>query len=231
MRLSIRVSPVRLSSGVAIGVGSSAIFVVLLGGIAIHSAFPRLTVAEWALALVITALATLGGLVFALLVARVRREPIDYARTLTLAALLPLAGAGGLVFAAQFEHLGTSRADLTLPVFRAAFVSASFLVALVCTLIAGGLYAVPGTVRQALQAAFVTATTYLLCAIVLDLIPGFHVGGGNLAMPKVAALSNLLAGIVGGYFAFNVLVHRSDHVTSCEHAERKSDLGIVIASR
>jgi hypothetical protein len=223
MRSSLRVSRAALTGGVAIGVGSSAIFVVLLGAIALHETFPRLSIPDWALALIITMLATAGGLAFALLLARVRGEPIEWARTLTVGAVLPLAGAGGLVFAAQFEHLGTSRSDLTLPVFRLAFVSASFLVALACALIAGGVYAVPGTIRRALQVAAVTALTYFVCAIVLDVFPGFHVGGGDRAMPKVAAWSNLLAGIMGGYSAFHVLAHGSDQVNICKHNHRKSN--------
>src|SRR5207245_510665 len=66
------------------------------------------------------------------------------------------------------------------------------------------------SVRRALEVAAMTAIAYALLALALDPIPGFHVGGGDRAMPKVAALCNLVAGIVGGASAFTALTSR-DH--------------------
>jgi hypothetical protein len=181
---------------------------VLLGVIALSSVFRRLTIPGWAAAIVIIAVAVSAGVTYALLVARARGERILWARELTVAALLPLVGAGGLIYAAHFEPLGTSRPDLTLSVFRMAFVTASVLVAFVCTVLAAAFHGAPGAIRRSLQVAAITGVTYLACAIALDAIPGFHVGGGDHAMPKVAALCNLFAGMVGGYAAFVVLASR-----------------------
>ncbi|GAC1329525.1 MAG: hypothetical protein NVSMB2_28550 [Chloroflexota bacterium] len=53
-----------------------------------------------------------------------------------------------------------------------------------------------------------TGLTYLLVTLVVDAIPGFHVGGGNMAMPKVTAIANLVAGFVGGTIAHFLLSTR-----------------------
>jgi hypothetical protein len=198
-----------LAGGLAVGISASAIFVVLLAAIAVHMRFPRMIPPDGAIMIIVTALALAGGLTFAALVACRRGEPVLRWRTLAIGVVLPVTGLGGLLLAAKVEPLGTSRADLTLPVFRTAFVSASVLVAFVCTCAAALLLRVPAAVRCALAVAAVTGVTYLLLAVVLDPMPGFHVGGGDRAMPKVALICNLLAGLAGGSVAFRVLSRRS----------------------
>ena len=63
---------------------------------------------------------------------------------------------------------------------------------------------------RTLLVAAVTGLTYLLVTLVMDTIPGFHVGGGNMAMPKVAAISNLVAGLIGGTLAHLLLSAGTD---------------------
>jgi hypothetical protein len=112
------------------------------------------------------------------------------------------------------EPFGVSRADLTLPVFRLAFITACCVIAFVCTLIAGWTFRVSGCVRRALEVAAITAIAYALLALALDAIPGFHVGGGDRAMPKVAALCNFVAGMLGGAAAFSALTSERTPATS-----------------
>jgi hypothetical protein len=163
---------------------------------------------EAMLVLIISVLAVLSSLSYAVLVARARCDVAAWWRVLIVGASLPLAGAGALLLAAQVEPLGASRSDLTLPVFRFAFVGASFLVAFVCSLVGAATFGIHAAPRRALEVALITAAVYLMCALALDLIPGFHVGGGDRAMPKVAALCNFVAGVVGGAVAFGVLTDR-----------------------
>jgi hypothetical protein len=42
--------------------------------------------------------------------------------------------------------------------------------------------------------------------LLVDQLPGWHVGGGERAMVKVAMLGNLVAGCVGGVTAFRLLL-------------------------
>src|SRR5439155_203641 len=163
-----------------------------------HQRFPSFIAPDWTFVPTIVLVSFVPAAWFAVLVAAARYERAVWRCILIVGASLPLAGVGGLLFAVRLEPLGLSRADMTLPVFRLAFITASGLVAFVCTLIACWTFRVPGSVRRALEVAAMTAITYALLALALDPIPGFHVGGGDRAMPKVAALCNLIAGIVGG---------------------------------
>ncbi len=92
-----------------------------------------------------------------------------------------------------------------LMVFRVAFVLASGIAALVCTWSVAMLLRAPNPVKYALSVAAVTAATYLVFLLLINLLPGWHVGGGDKAMPRVAMVGNLLAGAVGGWLAFQLL--------------------------
>src|SRR5579859_1288447 len=202
-----------LSAGIPVGIGASAIFVVLLASIVVHERFPRVQAPDWLLAAIIIVLTFSTSVAFAFVTAAARDEQPVWWRTLLVGATLPLAGAAALlVVAARLEPLGSSRADLTLPIFRLSFVSASALIAFSCTLVSGWLFRVPGTPRRALAVAAITAVVYLVVALALDPIPGFHVGGGDRAMPKVTALCNFIARIVGGAAALRALSAPSKRV-------------------
>jgi len=207
-----------IAGAAAVGLSACATFVYMLTGIAIQADLARFGFMERMFVPTIVGLAFICGVVFALLLAAARQERVVWWRTLIVGAILPAAGFEGLVLAGRLEPLGTSQAELTLPVFRLAFVSASALVAFSCTLIAAWVFRVPRSWHRALEVAAVTAIAYLVLAVALDPIPGFHVGGGDRAMPKVAALCNLLAGTVGGGFAFRVLSRRGNGTTDGEYA-------------
>lgn len=206
-RVSVSHFAVPVSAGAAVGLSACATFVYMLTGIAVSAdRFQLFMLMERMFVPVVVGVAFICGVTFALLLAAARQERPVWWRTLIVGAILPAAGFEGLMLAARLEPLGTSRPDLTLPVFRLAFVSASALVAFTCTLIAAWVFRVPASWRRALLVAVVTALAYLVVALAIDPIPGFHVGGGDRAMPKVAALCNLLAGIVGGSLALRLLM-------------------------
>jgi hypothetical protein len=83
---------------------------------------------------------------------------------------------------------------------------ASCLIAFACTAIAARVFGLSTSLKQALLVAAVAGGTFLLVTLVVDPIPGWHVGGGDRAMLKVATLGNLIAGWIGGVVAFAVLV-------------------------
>jgi hypothetical protein len=95
-----------------------------------------------------------------------------------------------------------------LEAFRVAFVTASAQIALVCTLVAWKAFGFGwrAGLATAVLVAGVTAATYVLVALVVDPLPGLHVGYGQRAMPKVAVLCNVIAGLVGGSVAFGRFV-------------------------
>ena len=122
-------------------------------------------------------------------------------------ASLLLASLVGLVVALELEPLGAT--TNAVPVFRVAFTLASGIAALPCTFCVARLLGVESAWRKAVLVAATTATTYLLYALLIDAVPGFHVGGGNMAMPRVAMVGNLLAGAIGGALAYVQLSRQS----------------------
>jgi hypothetical protein len=56
----------------------------------------------------------------------------------------------------------------------------------------------------AARIGLVTGSVYLCYTLLIDLLPGWHVGGGDMAMPRVALLGDLLSGSIGGSFAFRL---------------------------
>jgi hypothetical protein len=145
----------------------------------------------------------------------------SWRRSAMVGLTLMLACLGGFVFAAGFEGVGMQQPDATrLALFRVAFVGASTLVALVSTAVAARVFGIDGWLRPALLVATATGVTYLLVSLVLDALPGWHVGGGDRAMLKVATVANLLAGLVGGAVAFALLAGRRGRVST----KRSSDI-------
>ena len=181
--------------GLAIGLSASAVFPVLL-------AAPELN--HVIVSVLVIALTFGGAALLAHLVAHARGEAPESWRTIMIGLSLPFACMGGLFGVSMAEALWQSQPPVLL--FRVAFVVVSAAVAFVCTLVASSLFELHEARRNAATVAGATAVTYLLLALAVDPIPGFHVGGGDRAMPKVAALCNLVAGFVGGAVSFWVLV-------------------------
>jgi hypothetical protein len=122
---------------------------------------------------------------------------------------LMLASLGGFVFAAAFEEIGMRQPDATrLLLFRGAFVGASCLVALVSMAVAARVFELEHAWRRTVLVVAITGTTYLTVALGLDVIPGWHVGGGDRAMLRVATVANVVAGWVGGTVACALLIKR-----------------------
>jgi hypothetical protein len=199
-----------LGSGLLIGVSASGVFLSLL---------LRPTLAEatngaiaWAATAIMIGSATTGGGWFARMVARGRGESSSWKTIAGVGVIFAVAGTVGLggTFGIAFLVGNTvvHRPLTNLEAFRIAFVTASALIALVCTLVASRAFGLGwrGGVATAVLVAGATAATYLLVALVVDPLPGLRVGSGDRAMPKVAALCNFFAGLVGGSVAFGRLV-------------------------
>jgi hypothetical protein len=122
------------------------------------------------------------------------------ARAVLAGVCLLIASVIGVVVAAGLEPFATD--GNVVVIFRVAFTLASGTAALLCTWSVGWLLEIDRPWRTAALVATATATTYLVYALLIDPLPGFHVGGGNMAMPRVALLGNLLAGGVGAALAF-----------------------------
>jgi hypothetical protein len=155
----------------------------------------------------------LAGWAFAWLL---RRRGVDAAwwRTALAGPFLLLASVIGVFIAGTLEPVGIQSPDAQrLLIFRAAFVLASTTAALLCTFSVARTLGVPGALNAALLVALATGATYLLLAILVDPLPGFHVGGGERAMPRVAMVGNLLAGTVGGSLAFRLLSTQIRHTS------------------
>jgi hypothetical protein len=200
-----------IRAGAVIGLSVSSLFAFLLFLPAIIS-FLRVRVGmsfssdalDWLAAPVAILATLLGGVVFAVLVDRARGEPLSWRRSGGLALTLTVACAIGLVGVGMFEPIGI--AGTPLFVFRVAFTVASCLIAFTCTAIAARVFGLSTSLRHALLVGAVASGTFLLVALVVDAIPGWHVGGGDRAMLKVATLGNFIAGWIGGFVAFAVLV-------------------------
>jgi len=120
--------------------------------------------------------------------------------------LLLLASTLGVVIASGFEPQAESLSGTALVrVFQMAFTAASGIAALVSTWGVARLLRVDRAFRNAVLVGLVTGATYLAVALVLDAVPGWRVGSGAMAMPRVALLGNLLSGFVGGSVAFQLL--------------------------
>ncbi len=108
----------------------------------------------------------------------------------------------GVVIAGALEPFEASVG--TVRAFQVAFAIASGCAAVLCTLAVGWLLRVDATVRKAVLVGAVTAVAYLAFALLIDRMPGWRVGGGDMAMPRVAMLGNLVSASVGGALAFRL---------------------------
>jgi hypothetical protein len=136
-------------------------------------------------------------------------------RSVVMGVTLMLASLGGFVFAAAFEEIGMRQPDATrLLLFRVAFVGASCLVALVSMAVAARVFALEHAWRRTVLVVAITGATYLAVALGLDVIPDWHVGGGDRAMLRVATVANLVAGWVGGAVACALLIKRRGQLSS-----------------
>jgi hypothetical protein len=154
-----------------------------------------------AVAIGLFALAPIGaGLAFAYLA---RGGTLGWRRTLTAGVCLLAASMLGMSVALIVEG-SASRLGVLLA-FRIGFTLASGTAALLCTWGVAWLLRVDGAFRKAVLVGAVTAIVYLLYALLIDPLPGFHVGGGNMGMPRVAMVGNFLAGALGGALAFPLL--------------------------
>jgi hypothetical protein len=157
----------------------------------------------------VTVVPLLAGSGFAWLLSRQMRT--RWWRLWLIGPILLLAGVLGLVVVGAFESsLSVLPASATLLIFRLAFVLASALAAFAFTYSVARLLQLGGSFRKAMLTAAVTGAAYLLLALVIDVVPGWHVGGGNAAMIRVALVGNLLAGLVGGTAAFRLLLPEAD---------------------
>jgi hypothetical protein len=112
----------------------------------------------------------------------------------------------GVTIASSIEPLQSSLS--TVRTFQLAFTAASACVALLCACSAGWLLRIDRTVRKAALVGVATGAAYLAFALAIDLLPGWRVGGGDMAMPRVAMLGNLFSGSIGGMLAFALLARR-----------------------
>ena len=196
-----------LLGGAAVGIGVCSLFALLLALPAIES-----VVGAWALpSLVLGTLAAVlvAGATSAWLVARARAQRAGWVRLVGLGVVLVVAGCVVLIPLGAAEEFGVQQPDPgRLLTFRVAFVGASAAIALTCTATAGWMFGLRRWLAHALLVAVVTASAYLVVVLVLDPLPGYHVGGGDRAMLKVATLANLIAGWIGGTLAHLLLSRR-----------------------
>lgn len=209
-----RVAPAAaLRAGATIGLSVSLLFAFLLFEPALIT-FLRVQVG-WSLdsealggiAIPLALLSTLGGgAIFARQVESARGQTHSWRRPALLGGLLAIASLGGFAVAALLEPLGLAQPDAgRLLVFRAAFTVASMLVAFLTTLGAARVLIAKNAFRHALAVSAVVGLTYLAITLLVDPLPGWHVGGGDRAMLRVASLANFLAGLAGGTYAFTLL--------------------------
>ena len=120
--------------------------------------------------------------------------------------ILWLSSAIGLVIGAAFLGLAANQGDAGLQlVFRSGFTLASTIAALLCTGATALTLRLERPMTRAFLVAVVTGGTYLVVTSLLGLMPNWHVGSGDMAMPRIAMVANLLAGTIGGATAFRLL--------------------------
>jgi hypothetical protein len=188
-----------------------AVLAGLIVGLAASSLFALAVFASGALGIATiggaVAAALVAGAVFSVLLAVARDQRVEWVDSLGLGLIMVVVGTLALVVPLSIESLARGDPEPVLQ-FRVAFVLASTLMAVACTAIASLIFGVQGWRVRGVLVGVATGLTYLLATTVLDVIPGFHVGGGNMAMPKVTAISNLVAGFVGGTLAHLLLSSR-----------------------
>jgi hypothetical protein len=148
--------------------------------------------------------AVAAGAVFSALLAAARGQRAEWVRVIGLGLVVLGAGTAAMMVPIFAEP---AVQDVRQPVvlFRGAFTVASTLMAITCTAVASWMFAAPGWRMRTLLVGAVTGLTYFAVALAVDPLPGLHVGGGQMAMPKVAAICNFVAGFVGGTVALLTL--------------------------
>jgi hypothetical protein len=152
--------------------------------------------------------AVAAGSIFSALLAVARGERVGWVHILGLGLAVLAVGTSALMVPI-FAESAVQNVNEPVGLFRAAFTTASTLMAVVCTAIASWMFGARGWRTRALLVGAVTGVTYLAVALAIDPVPGLHVGGGNMAMPKVAAICNFVAGFVGGTVAHLALSRRA----------------------
>jgi hypothetical protein len=155
-----------------------------------------------------------AGSAFGSIVGAARKRG-SWRRSALVGVTLMLASMGGFVFAAAFEEVGMRQPDTTrLLLFRVAFVGASCLVALVSMAVAARVFGLEHALRCTLLVVAITGQPISQSLLVVDVIPGWHVGGGDSAMLRVATVANQVAGWVGGAAACALLIRHPLQLSS-----------------
>jgi hypothetical protein len=200
-RTTVGGAVVELLVGACIGIAAASLFVALFG-LAVARSFgdagnPLIAVSAAILAPIA------AGTAFA------RALGAGWRRAASVGGMFVLACFVGFLVPITLEPIGIQqRQPVLLVVFLAAFVVGSVVVALVATFGTSWILGRPDRLRRAATVAAITAVAYLLVALALNALPGWHVGDGSLAMLKVASLSNFAAGLIGGTAAFRSLARR-----------------------
>lgn len=148
----------------------------------------------------------LSGVAFGRLLQRTGRTGSGWWRHALIGPYLWLSSTVGVVVASSFEPLAKNHDDVGVQlVFRAGFTLASGLAALLCTGATALTLRLERPVARAAIVGLVTAGTYLVVTSLLGLMPNWHVGSGDMAMPRIAMVANLIAGTIGGATAFRLL--------------------------
>jgi hypothetical protein len=191
--------------------GALALGAGLVIGLAASSLFGLAVLASGKINIVVIAAsifaAFAAGSLFSVLLSAAREEPLIWVRVLGLGLILPVVGTFALLVPIVVENL-VRHDPQPVGLFRVAFVAACTVMATACTAIACWMFGIRRWIAVALKVGVITGLAYLVVALALDPIPGLHVGGGNMAMPKVAAICNFIAGLVGGTMAHVALSHR-----------------------
>ncbi|HET6319773.1 MAG TPA: hypothetical protein VFG86_25215 [Chloroflexota bacterium] len=200
----LTISPA-MTAGLMVGAAEALFFIYALARAVLHKALGRpLSITDApdivdGIALVVLILATVGaGVGFALLLSR----HFAWWRVTLAGISLLVTSLSGVVIAGALEPLESSVG--TVRAFQIAFTIASGCAALLCSLAVGWLLRIDGTVRKAVLVGMVTAIAYVAFALLIDRMPGWRVGGGDMAMPRVAMLGNLVSAGTGGAFAFRL---------------------------
>jgi hypothetical protein len=202
-----------LVAGLLVGIAECLFFALVLVGGPLERQFGH--AAMGSIGAVAIALCVLAPFAAGWIFVKLARRDSDRDRFPAWCAgvLLLLASLLGMVVALTFEAQGQSASGTQLVrIFQAGFVTASGVAALLCSWGVGAMLHVRAPFRTAAIIGIATALTYLVVALFLDTLPGWRVGGGDMAMPRVAMLGNLISGTVGGAVAFLVFMARKHTV-------------------
>jgi hypothetical protein len=200
-----------IAAGLMVGTAEGLFFALALARTPVERAIGRSAMSSvdiGAMALILIA-PVAAGWAFAVLTRRhVDTDVVPRWHLPMSGVLMLLASTLGVVIASMFESQSVGPSQQLVRSFQIAFVLASGTAAFVCSWGVARLLRVDGALTRATLIGLATATTYLLFAVFIDTLPGWRVGGGDMAMPRVAMLGNLISGTVGGSLAFQLLRRR-----------------------